>query len=162
MLTLRPKGERRSTDRRYRRTVCPGWIAPPMSPRIVIALTVLLVGLVAAAPGQAFNYVSDSNGTWWGIQDFAPPRVDTGSIRATQVGPGQNPAYSTTINGFGGIKVQVPGAPRLNGELMRGFGLQFNGSDTFTTTQAVKLGPVEMTRSVYIKKELPVGTASYG
>src|SRR3954463_2739435 len=127
-----------------------------------LILTSVLAVLVAAAPSQAFNYVSDSNGTWWGIQDVAPPRVDTGSIRATQVGPGQNPAYSTTINGFGGIKVQVPGAPRFNGELMRGFGLQFNGSDSFTTTQAVKLGGVEMTRSVYIKKDLAVGQASYG
>ena len=73
-----------------------------------LALTLVLAGLVAATPGQAFNYVSDSNGTWWGIQDFAPPRVDTGRIRATQVGAGQNPAYSTTINGFGGIKVRSP------------------------------------------------------
>ena len=134
-----------------------------MSPRLpALALTFTLAGLVLAAPGNAFNYVSDSAGTWWGIQDVAPPRVDTGSIRATQVGAGQNPAYSTTINGFGGIKVQVPDSPRFNGELMRGFGLQFNGTDRFTTTQAVKLGGVEMTRSVYIKKELPVGTASYG
>src|SRR3954452_22463294 len=127
-----------------------------------LILTSVLAALVLAAPGHAFNYVSDSNGTWWGIQDVAPPRVDTGSIRATQVGPGQNPAYSTTINGFGGIQVQVPGAPRFNGELMRGFGLQFNGIDRFTTTQAVRLGGVEMTRSVWIKKDLAVGQASYG
>src|SRR3954470_9599542 len=99
-----------------------------------IAAGALLAALALAPPAAAFNYVSDSNGTWWGIQDVAPPRVDTGSIRATQVGPGQNPAYSTTINGFGGIRVQVPGSARLNGELMRGFGLQFNGTDTFTTT----------------------------
>src|SRR3954454_807214 len=134
-----------------------------MSLRIsAAALSFVLAGLVAAAPGEAFNYVSDSNGTWWGIQDYAPPRVDTGSIRATQVGPGQNPAYSTTINGFGGIKVQVPGSPRFNGELMRGFGLQFNGVDRFTTTQAAPRGAVEMTRSVLIKKALPVAQASYG
>src|SRR3954452_3592458 len=98
-----------------------------------LILTSVLAALVLAAPGHAFNYVSDSNGTFWGIQDVAPPRVDTGSIRATQVGAGQNPAYSTTINGYGGIKVSVPGAPRLNGELMRGFGLTFDGADTFKT-----------------------------
>src|SRR3954453_21391705 len=101
-----------------------------MSQRIcAVALTFILAGLALATPGEAFNYVSDSNGTWWGIQDYAPPRVDTGSIRATQVGPGQNPAYSTTINGFGGIKAWVSTAPRFNGELMRGYGLQFNGTD---------------------------------
>src|SRR3954454_7354733 len=115
-----------------------------MSLRIsAAAASIVLAGLVAATPGEAFNYVSDSNGTWWGIQDVAPPRVDTGSIRATQVGAGQNPAYSTTINGFGGIKVQVPNAPRFNGELMRGFGLEFNGADAFKTTTAVALGGVE-------------------
>src|SRR3954453_23620374 len=116
-----------------------------MSPRFsALALSFVAAGLVAAAPGEAFNYVSDSNGTWWGIQDYAPPRVDTGSIRATQVGQGQTPAYSTTINGFGGIKVSVPGSPRFNGELMRGFGLEFNGADAFKTTTAVELGGVEI------------------
>ncbi|RKQ90279.1 amidase [Solirubrobacter pauli] len=129
---------------------------------IAFAGTACAAALVFAGQSSAFNYVSDSNGTWWGIQDFAPPRVDTGSIRATQVGAGQNPAYSTTINGFGGIKVSVPGAPRFNGELMRGFGLQFNGADAFKTTTAVELGGVEISRSVLIKKELPIGTASYG
>ncbi len=119
-----------------------------------LVLTTALAALVLAAPGDAFNYVSDSNGTWWGIQDFAPPRVDTGSIRATQVGAGQNPAYSTTINGFGGIKVNVPTNPRFNGELMRGFGLTYNGTDTFKTTTAVNLGGIEIARSVRIKQDL--------
>ena len=83
----------------------------------------VLIGLASAGPARAFNYVTDANGTWWGIQDAASPRVDTGSIRATQTGPGDclftacvTPPYSTTINGFGGIKVSVPGAPRFNGE----------------------------------------------
>ncbi|MBE2320646.1 amidase [Solirubrobacter sp. CPCC 204708] len=129
---------------------------------IAFAGTACAAALVFAGQSSAFNYVSDSNGTWWGIQDFAPPRVDTGSIRATQIGPGQSPTFSTTINGFGGIKVQVPGAPRLNGELMRGFGLEFDGVSGFKTTTAVELGGVEIARAVSIKKELPVGSASYG
>ena len=85
------------------------------------------------------------------------------AIRATQVGAGQNPAYSTTINGYGGIKVWVSTtpAPRFNGELMRGFGLTFDGVDRFTTTQAVPLGGVEISRSVYVKKDAPVGQASW-
>jgi amidase len=70
------------------------------------ALSVL--GFALCAPALAFNYVGDANGTFWGIQDFAPPRVDTGSIRATQVGFGQQAPYSTSINGFGGIRVLVP------------------------------------------------------
>jgi hypothetical protein len=33
----------------------------------------------------AFNYIADAGGTYWGIQDADLPRVDTGSIRATQL-----------------------------------------------------------------------------
>jgi amidase len=130
---------------------------------VAVATGAVLAGLVAAGQSNAFNYVSDSNGTFWGFQDVAPPRVDTGSIRATQVGAGQSPAYSTTINGYGGIKVWVSTtpAPRFNGELMRGFGLTFDGADRFTTTQAVALGGVEISRSVLVKKEVPAGQASW-
>ncbi len=115
-------------------------------------VAVSLLGLAIAGPAGAFNYVADANGTWWGIQDAAPPRVDTGSIRATQVGPGQAPGFSTSINGFGGIKVLVPAtpAPRFNGEIMRGYGLTFDGVNRFATTQSIDLGGVTISRSVYI------------
>ena len=111
-----------------------------------------LLGLGIAGPAGAFNYVADSNGTWWGIQDAAPPRVDTGSIRATQVGPGQAPGFSTSINGFGGIKVfvETTPAPHFNGELMRGYGLTFDGVNRFATTQSIDLAGVTISRSVYI------------
>jgi amidase len=128
-----------------------------------VTLVAIAAGLVAAAPGSAFNYVGDSNGTQWGFQDVAPPRVDTGSIRATQAATGTNGAYTTTINGYGGIKVWVSTAPapRFNGELMRGFGLTYDGDSHFTTTQAVDLGGVDISRSVYVKRTVPVGAASY-
>src|SRR5712691_8613719 len=114
-----------------------------------------ILGLALEQSTRAFNYVVDANGTYWGIQDAASPRVDTGSIRATQVAPaGQSGAFSTSINGFGGIKVlvQTPRAPRFNGELMRGFGLEFNGVDRFATTQAVDLGGVTISRSVHVNR----------
>ncbi|MBW8868387.1 MAG: amidase, partial [Acidobacteria bacterium] len=122
-------------------------------------VALVLIGLASAGPAGAFNYVTDANGTWWGIQDAASPRVDTGSIRATQTGPGDclftacvTPPYSTTINGFAGIKVLVAAtpAPRLNGEIMRGYGLTFDGTNRFTTTQSLDLGGVTISRSVYI------------
>ncbi|MES2565147.1 MAG: amidase family protein, partial [Pseudomonadota bacterium] len=124
----------------------------------------LLFGFSLCGSAAAFNYVADANSTYWGIQDYAPPRVDTGSIRATQIGPGQTPAFSTSINGYGGIKVLVQAtpkgrgvgfetpAPRFNGELMRGFGLQFDGADRFNTTQSVALGGVTISRSVYVNR----------
>jgi amidase len=125
-----------------------------ISARVAALAAVLFTGCALAGPAAAFNYVADSSGTYWGIQDAAAPRVDTGSIRATQVGAGQTPAYSTTINGFGGIKVWVSTAPspRFNGELMRGFGLAFDGLDRFDTTTAVGLGGVAISRSVYVNR----------
>jgi amidase len=103
---------------------------------------------------SAFTYVTDATGTWWGIQDAASPGVDTGSIRATQIGAGQNAAFSTSLNGFGGIKVLVDAAraTRLNGEIMRGFGLTFDGVDRFRTTQSVNLDGVTISRAVYINR----------
>jgi amidase len=116
-------------------------------------LTILWLLLLFGSAG-AFNYVSDANGTWWGIQDAASPRVDTGSIRATQTGPGVSAPYSTSINGFGGIRVLVETtpAPRFNGEIMRGFGLTFDGVNRFATTNSVNLGGVKISRSVYVNK----------
>lgn len=123
-------------------------------------LALVVVALALNGPASAFNYVMDANGTWWGIQDAAPPRVDTGSIRATQIAPGimadgfTTQPYSTAINGFGGIKVLVhtQPAPRFNGELMRGFGLLFDGVDRFATTQSVNLGGVLISRAVYVNR----------
>jgi amidase len=133
-------------------------LSSSVRPRLRLAghalLGALLLACVFTASASAFNYAVDANGTYWGIQDAAAPRVDTGSIRATQVGAGQQAAYSTTINGFGGIKVSVgtTPAPRFNGQLMRGFGLKFDGLDHFDTTQAVALGPIKIQRSVWVNR----------
>jgi len=133
-------------------------------------LILSLFVMIRATPARAFNYVVDASGTYWGIQDAALPVVDTGSIRATQVAPaGQSGAFSTAINGFGGIKVLVPIpkplipalAPlqpgytksRYNGEMMRGFGLQFDGTSRFTTTKSITLGGIKMSRSVWINTD---------
>ena len=88
--------------------------------------------LVAASPAGAVNTVTTANGANWQIHDIAPPILDTGSIRAIS----DNAFY-----GFGGIRVKVSDIPatdptaRLNGELMRGFGLTFDGDDSFATTR---------------------------
>ena len=119
---------------------------------VVLAL-VSAFGLYDEGSPHAFNYVIDVNGTYWGIQDDNSPRVDTGSIRATQIAPGgQAGAYSTGINGFGGIRVlvQTSPAPYLNGELMRGFGLTFDGVNRFRTTTSLDMAGVTISRSVYV------------
>ena len=111
-----------------------------------------LIGLALAGSVTAFNYVVDINGTFWGIQDDASPHVDTGSIRGTQVAAGRRGAFSTLINGYAGIKVMVhtTPAPRFNGEMMRGFGLLFDGVERFQSTRSVDMGGVK-------RSDLPFG-----
>jgi amidase len=125
---------------------------------VIFGLAVTILGLAVAGSAPAFNYVA-ANGTYWGIQDAASPGVDTGSIRATQVGPGQTPAFTTSINGFAGIRVlvQTTPAPRFNGEVMRGFGLRFDGTDRFSTTQSVDMSGVLVSRSIYINRKAEWG-----
>src|SRR5258708_2076361 len=137
--------------------VRPSRVLKPLITANFLLIALSVIGLTLAGPARAFNYVADASGSWWGIQDDALPHVDTGSIRATQIGPGQSPTFSTSINGFGGLKVLVQteleaGSTdlRFNGELMRGFGLQFDGVSRFTTTQSIGLAGVTISRSVYI------------
>ena len=103
--------------------------------------------LVAASPATAVTTVTSANGANWQIHDASPPGLDTGSIRAIT----DNAFY-----GFGGIRVRVSAIPasdpsgRFNGELMRGFGLKFDGTDAFATTSAVDLGGVDISRAVKV------------
>jgi amidase len=107
------------------------------------------VTLLAAAPAVAVNTVTTANGANWQIHDAAPPILDSGSIRAIS----DNAFY-----GFGGIRVNVAGIPasdptgRLNGELMRGFGLAHDGDESFATTTPVALGGVAISRTIKVSK----------
>ncbi|HST38390.1 MAG TPA: amidase family protein [Conexibacter sp.] len=109
------------------------------------AIAALTAGLVAAAPAAAINYVRTANGAEWAVADSAAPGLDTGSL---------NSAGSNAVYGFGGIRVAVETtpAPRFNGELMRGFGLRFDGLERFTTTKAVQLGDVSIERDLTIRR----------
>jgi len=117
--------------------------------------------LVPADPAGAFTYVTDDVSTSWGIQDAAPPGVDTGSIRATQSGTGVQAPYSTMLNGYGGLRVTVDSAPqhRFDGELMRGFGLVDRGEGRFETTRSVDLSGVRISRDIDIDTDVDPGTA---
>jgi len=125
----------------------------PLTRIAVAAVVVAIAGVALQTSLVAFSYIIDSNGTYWGIQDDNSPRVDTGSIRATQVAPGgQSGAFTTSINGFGGMKVLVETspAPHVNGGLMRGFGLTFDGTSRFDTTRSLDVGGVIVSRAVYV------------
>ncbi len=108
------------------------------------------VVLVAATPASALNYFTTANGNVWGIHDAAAPGLDTGSIRDIS----RPTNTSNAVFGFGGLRVSVSDIPasdpsaRFNGELMRGFGLKYNGTETFTTTTPVVLGGIEVSRTI--------------
>ncbi|MGN8647297.1 amidase [Gracilibacillus sp. HCP3S3_G5_1] len=92
---------------------------------------------------SAVSNVPTNNGAVWQVHDATPPGLDTGSLRSVS---------DSSIQGFGNIFVQVSGKeePLFNGEMMRGFGLEFDGEDTFVSTQAVNLGGVHITRDLKI------------
>lgn len=105
--------------------------------------------LAAAAPAGAVNFVTTANGVEWGVHDAARPGLDTGSIRNTT---------NNALVGFGNLRIVVSDVPdtdttkRFNGEMLRGFGLRFDGEDgvdpVFRTTTPVTLGGVEVTRTL--------------
>jgi amidase len=114
--------------------------------KTLIALAGLLVGLLLPATGaQAINSVTSANGTVWQVNDAAAPAADTGSLWA---------ATGTTASALGGIHVRVSGAtpPLRNGELVRGFGLRYDGGEDFRTTTAVPLGNIAISRDIHIER----------
>jgi amidase len=120
---------------------------------VAASLTVASLA-VPLSSAQAFTYVTDAQGTAWGIQDSAAPGTDTGSIRATQEGTGVQAPYSTMLNGYGGIRVSVDTAQphRFDGELLRGFGLVERGRGHFESTRSVDLAGVHVTRTVDVER----------
>jgi amidase len=132
------------------------------SRRVSALVAVSLTAAVLVAPidaAHAFTYVTDSNGTAWGIQDSAPPGADTGSIRATQEGTGVQAPYSTMLNGYAGIRVSVDSATqhRFDGALLRGFGLVESSTGHFESTRSVDLAGARVTRTVDIVQEQGYG-----
>jgi amidase len=113
---------------------------------LAFAITLIAI-LFLASRASAFNYVYNTNQDYWGVNDAATPGLDTGSIQSTA---------TRSLQGYGGIRMQVNGAPKtplLNGVLMRGFGLTFDGSNSFSSTHAVSLGGVAVTRSLVVNQE---------
>lgn len=114
-------------------------------------LVSLSSGIVPPKTVSAVTNIPSGNGATWEIQDASAPGLDTGSIRTVS---------GSSVQGFGNIFVRVSGKsvsgktePLFNGEMMRGFGLEFDGEDTFETTQAVDLGGVHITRDIQVDSD---------
>ena len=110
-----------------------------------VAVAASAAALTAVPSASAINYVSSANGESWGVNDAAMPGLDTGSIRSTN----QN-----SLLGYGGLRVSVSGLhpDRLDGELLRGFGLRFDGLDEFATTTPVRVSGVDVSRNLKIDR----------
>jgi amidase len=134
----------------------PGHSAPPVGAGSLSLrrrlLSIAFVALFAVAVlffagrAQALNFVYNTNQDYWGVNDAATPGLDTGSIMSTA---------TRSLQGYGGIRLQVTGAPKtplLNGVLMRGFGLTYDGSNSFSSHRAVSLGGVAVTRSLVVNQ----------
>lgn len=108
-----------------------------------IALSVIASGVIPFQTADALTRVTSESGTVWEIHDVFAPSLDTGSLRT--VG-------TTQVQGFGNIfvKVSSPSASLMNGQMMRGFNLKYDGVNKFTSTQSVNLGNVTVTRDVYV------------
>lgn len=123
----------------------------------VLAAGGLLAGALAGTPttAEAWNSVPTTGGDSWGVHDAANPGLDTGSVRGTV---GNAATAGGALQGYGGIRVEVDrGTSRLNGILLRGFGLTYDGQQSFTSTRGVDVD------GVVVRRELVVPTgSSYG
>ncbi|URN95861.1 MAG: amidase family protein [Candidatus Pristimantibacillus lignocellulolyticus] len=110
-----------------------------------IALSVIASGVIPFQTADALTRVTSESGTVWEIHDNFAPSLDTGSLRT--VG-------NTQVQGFGNIfvKVSSPSASLMNGQMMRGFNLKYDGTNKFISTQSVNLGNILITREVYIDR----------
>jgi amidase len=104
-------------------------------------LAIAVAAIVAASSSTAWGWttVTDTNGDSWAVNDSLVPGLDTGSIHNT----GTN-----SLQGYGGIRMKVPGSARLNGILLRGFGLTPDGATEFSSKAAVQIGGVAVKRSL--------------
>ncbi len=116
----------------------------PRARRLIPALVAAAcVGTtVGAVPAQAYSSVPVASGDRWNVHDAASPGLDTGSVMDTT---------SRALMGYGGLRVQVAaGGSPLNGVLLRGFGLTFDGAGTFSSTRGVEVDGVVVRRQLVV------------
>jgi amidase len=104
-----------------------------------------LAGLVVSPPAQALTDHTTANGANVFINDARRPGLDTGSIRNVT---------GSRLEAFGSLFVHVDAPtgrePRMNDQMMRGFGLTATSPGSYRSTRAVRLGDVLVTRKVQV------------
>ncbi len=112
-------------------------------------VTMALVAGMGVAPviggtsAMAITSPVGADSATWNINDARRPGIDTGSIRNIS---------NSRLEAFGSIFVKVSGGdePRLNGQMLRGFGLAATSGTTYTSGQSVRLGDVLVTRKLVL------------
>jgi len=117
-----------------------------LRPTGLLAAAAVGLGLaVVPVPTQALTTVVTGNGAAIGINDSRRPALDTGSIRSVS---------GSRMEGFGNVFLHLDGpaasAPRMNDQMMRGFGLTAGSPGAYRSTRSVRLGEVAMTRKVQV------------
>ncbi|WP_210649640.1 amidase family protein [Nocardioides sp. SYSU D00065] len=110
------------------------------------AIAAVAVGTLTLTPtAQALTSVATANGATININDARRPGLDTGSIRNVS---------GSRMEGFGNLFVHVDAPageePRMNDQMMRGFGLTATAPGSYASTRSVRLGDVLMTRKVQV------------
>ncbi|AQX16958.1 MULTISPECIES: amidase [Tessaracoccus] len=115
------------------------WIAGKSAALLVAAACFAGLGTSGAS---ALTEVTTADGDAWYVNDAAAPGLDTGSIRNTA---------DNALQGFGGIRMDVEGSTnRLNGILLRGFGVTSDGEDGFDTTTPVSIDGIVVSRELVL------------
>ncbi|MEO9322791.1 amidase family protein [Nocardioides sp. C4-1] len=116
--------------------------------RLVAASAVAALGLAALAvspSAQAITSVTTSNGATFNVNDARRPSIDTGSIR--NISGARAEALGSVF-----VHVDTPAGeePRMNDQMMRGFGLTAAAPGAYRSTSSVLLGSVAMTRKIQV------------
>lgn len=104
-----------------------------------------LAGLAISPPATALSNLTTANGANVYVNDARRPGLDTGSIRNVT---------GSKLEAFGSLFVHVDAPagrePRMNDQMMRGFGLTAAAPGSYRSTKSVRLGDVLMTRKVQV------------
>ena len=111
----------------------------------------LVAGAFAATPAAAITTVSGADTAAWNVNDSRRPGLDTGSIRNVS---------GSRMEAFGSLFVHVDAdsAPRMNDQMLRGFGLKATTPGEYASSQSVRLGDVLVTRKLSIDPVTNVAT----
>ncbi|MEE6272380.1 amidase family protein [Georgenia sp. MJ206] len=98
-----------------------------------------------ASTASAVSEVTTPGGATFVVHDAHRPKLDTGSIRSLS---------ASGVQGLGNLFLQVSGGDdRMNGQMLRGFGLTADGAGGFESTRSVLMDGVQVARSLDVVGE---------